>query len=217
MIGVKSGPVFFDRKEILRAIDKTTHRNLSRFGSYVRRTARQSIRKPPFVARKKRGQARDDFRLKSSQPGSPPFSATGILKRSIFYGYDRKVRSVVVGPVRLVGPTKGEAPSVLEDGGITTIRGKTYSPREFLKHGYGPVVVGHANGRMTKTASGGAQRITRGRIRTMRQARRAAQIHNEVIVGKKKRVRVKPRPFMRPAMAAEMKSLPAIWRNSLRK
>jgi hypothetical protein len=216
MIGVKSGPVFFDRKEILRAIDKRTRQNLSKFGAYTRRRARSSIRKAPFAARKRRGQERDDFRRKASQPGRPPYSQTGILKRTILFGYDRQLKSVVIGPVRLVGGFKGDAPNVLEYGGQTTIRNKRYSPGDFLKYGYGPVAVGHAGGRLTKTADGGTQRITRGRIRTRRQARRAANIHNTIIAGRPRRRRVAPRPFMGPAFTAEMQNLPAIWRDSLK-
>ncbi|HOM77081.1 MAG TPA: hypothetical protein PLE88_11240, partial [Anaerohalosphaeraceae bacterium] len=57
--------LFFDSPKVIRAVDKSTRKVLSRFGAFVRRTAKQSIRK----------------RKKSSTPGTPPSSHTGLLKR----------------------------------------------------------------------------------------------------------------------------------------
>lgn len=97
---------FFDRQAVIDATDKATRKVLSRFGAFVRTTARHSIRK----------------RKTSAPPGSPPSSHTGLLKKFIFFGYDRDKRSVVIGPAKL--NTATEAPSVLEHGGTTTIETK---------------------------------------------------------------------------------------------
>ena len=91
--------MFFDRKAVIDKVDAATRRVLSRFGAFVRRTARQSIRK----------------RKKESRPGQPPSSHSGLLKKFIFFGYDPRWRSVVIGPERLGG--RGEAPPALEYGG----------------------------------------------------------------------------------------------------
>src|SRR5690606_6172596 len=56
--GMKITELFFDRKAVTSRVDKATRKVLSRFGAFVRRTARSSIRK----------------RKKTSQPGSPPSS-----------------------------------------------------------------------------------------------------------------------------------------------
>ena len=99
--------LFFDSAKVVRSVDKSTRKVLSKFGAFVRRTAKQSIRK----------------RKKSSTPGMPPSSHTGLLKRFIFFGYDTQKRSVVIGPTRLTENNRGEAPSILEYGGRTTVEG----------------------------------------------------------------------------------------------
>ena len=99
MIGMKIRHMFFDRKPVIDAVDKATRRVLSRFGAFVRQTAKKSIRS----------------RQKTSEPGKPPSSHSGLLKRFIFFGYSPARRSVVIGPERLGG--RGEAPPALEYGG----------------------------------------------------------------------------------------------------
>ena len=106
MIRMEITKLFFDKKVVRDKVDAGTRRVLSKFGAYVRRTARQSIRK----------------RKKISDPGSPPSSHTGLLKRFIFFGYDPRKRSVVIGPVRLTQNGRGKAPALLEYGGTTTLQ-----------------------------------------------------------------------------------------------
>ena len=108
MTQMKFKLLFFDSKPIVSSVDKASRKVLSRFGAFVRRTARQSIRK----------------RKKSSTPGKPPSSHTGLLKRFIFFGYDRRKMSVVIGPARLTDNNRGAAPSILEFGGTATVKGK---------------------------------------------------------------------------------------------
>ena len=113
MAGFKLKYLFFDSPKIVRSVDKSTRKVLSMFGAFVRRTAKGSIRK----------------RKKSSTPGTPPSSHTGLLKRFIFFGYDTQKRSVVIGPTRLTENNRGEAPSILEYGGRTTVEGNTKKTR----------------------------------------------------------------------------------------
>lgn len=105
--------LFFDSPKVVRVVDKSTRRVLSRFGAFVRRTAKGSIRK----------------RKKASAPGKPPSSHTGLLKRFIFFGYDRQKQSVVIGPTQLTDNNRGDAPSILEYGGRTTIEGNKKKTR----------------------------------------------------------------------------------------
>jgi len=142
MIGFDCKALFFDTKAIRRHVDRATRRVLSRFGAFVRRTAKQSIRK----------------RKAPSPPGTPPSSHTGLLRKFIWFGYDPGRRRVVIGPARLSRKGRGEAPSLLEYGGSTMVQ--------------------------------------RG--------------------GKRRRARIRPRPFMGPAMANEQPKLPAMWRDSVR-
>jgi len=133
--------MFFDREAVLNAADAGTRKVFSKFGAYVRKGSRQSIKN----------------RKTSSRPGEPPRSHTGLLKRNIFFGYDTSAKSVVIGPVLLNGK-RGTAPESLEYGG--------------------PAVV--------------VERKT------------------------KRKVTIKPRPYMQPAFDAELPKLPAMWANSIK-
>ena len=123
MIGIKINQargLFFDRQAVTGATDRAERRVLSRFGAFVRRGARSSIRKRKSVA----------------PPGSPPSSHTGLLRKNIFFTYEPSRSSVVIGPIRLNKPMN--APELLEHGGRATRRrrGKnvqvTYRPRPYM-------------------------------------------------------------------------------------
>jgi len=117
--------MFFDSKKVVSATDRATRRVLSRFGAFVRRTAKTSIRK----------------RKKISQPGSPPSSHTGLLKKFIYFGYDATRRVVVVGAMKFTRRGNGEAPGLLEHGGTTTLtdrRGKKNSAKYKARPFMGP-------------------------------------------------------------------------------
>lgn len=122
MIRMKMTRLFLDRKKVVAKVDAATRRVLGRFGAYVRRTARSSIRK----------------RKRPSRPGQPPSSHTGLLKRFIWFAYEPREKSVVIGPARLSRKGRGEAPSLLEYGGSTRVSqdGETkrarYRPRPFM-------------------------------------------------------------------------------------
>jgi hypothetical protein len=94
---------FFDRAAVLNAVDKATLQVMSKFGAYVRRSARRSIYKRPRVSR----------------PGKPPSSHLGILRDKVFFSWDASRRSLIVGPV-LAGSRTG-APEILEYGGEAEI------------------------------------------------------------------------------------------------
>ena len=104
MIGMVTKHMFFDRDKVRKRTDAGTQRVLSRFGAYVRTTVKHSIRK----------------RKRISDPGEPPSSHTGLLRRFIFFGYDHGRRSVVIGPMRL-NQKVGDAPAALEYGGTSTV------------------------------------------------------------------------------------------------
>jgi hypothetical protein len=111
---------FFDRERVHKAVDKSTRKNLSRFGAFVRQRARTSIRR----------------RKGTSPPGQPPHSHVGLLRRLIFFAYDRGQQSVVIGPTLL--RQDSEAPGLLEHGGEVVRPDKRahrklrYRPRPFM-------------------------------------------------------------------------------------
>jgi hypothetical protein len=136
---------FFDSKAVVGAVDRAERRVLSKFGAYVRRTARSSIR----------------TRKRMSRPGEPPTNRTGMLKRFIFFGYDRMRASVVIGPMRL-NSKRGDAPEALEHGGSS-------------------IVTAYRRKRVVR-----------------------------------KRMNIRARPFMGPALAKEQPKLPDMWRDSIK-
>jgi len=109
--GFQLTKLFFDKAAVLDAVDKAQRRVLSRFGAFVRRTAKTSIRKSKKV----------------SEAGKPPRSHTGLLKQFIFFAYDPETGGVVIGPERLNAKI-GSAPEVLEYGGTNVVA--TYRRRK---------------------------------------------------------------------------------------
>jgi hypothetical protein len=98
---------FFNTESVMRKVKAGRKRALSKIGAYVRQRARTSIRR----------------RKKSSPPGQPPSAHSGEIKL-IFFGYDDRSGSVVVGFVRARSKTSGSGvvPRLLEGGGDVTRR-----------------------------------------------------------------------------------------------
>lgn len=112
---------FFDRAVVQNAVDAATRKNLSKFGAFVRRNARDILKyrkrsssagEPPTVHRTMARQKRGKDGATRTQSVSP-------LKEFIFFAMDVGNRSVVIGPARLNKP--GDAPHALEYGGTSTV------------------------------------------------------------------------------------------------
>ena len=73
--------VEFDEDGLVARIARASRDILRRAGAYVRRVAQRKVVTSP----------------KASQPGSPPHSRKGLLKRAILFGSDGD-KSVLVGP-----------------------------------------------------------------------------------------------------------------------
>jgi len=115
---------FFDKSPAVRLLNRKTRRILSRFGAYVRTSARTSMRPDP-----KGGQ-------QSSAPGKPPQSrGKKLLRDLLFFSYDEKSKSTVVGPLRLGRTASEHVPRTLEKGGTIVRDGKPnrYKARPFMK------------------------------------------------------------------------------------
>lgn len=173
MIGIKvnkSKTKFFDRA-ILNATDKAKVKVLSKFGAFVRRTAKGLIRKGK----------------KQSKPGSPPKSHTGILKRFLYFVYDKNSSSVLIGPAKTnqvffkgIGqPATGTVPSVLEYGG-------TIGTLEIFKWG-------------------------KWRRADLRSKRR-----NAGLPARLRRSKIAARPYMAPALAKESPKFASLWLNTIK-
>ena len=100
----------FDRPAVMDAMERKEKRALSRAGSYIRKSARQSIRKTK----------------KASQPGEPPRSHSNEPNlRTILFAYDPKMATVIAGPVKLSGSKANNlVTETMEHGG--TVDGKAF-------------------------------------------------------------------------------------------
>lgn len=134
-------------------------------------------------------------RKKPSAPGTPPSAHVGTLKKLLYFAYDPATKSVVVGPVPFGAAARQNvgAPEVNEYGG--TVRRLS------------TVLVNRAGGRGRKATprqrAAVLELIRDGRIdkAPTRKVRDAAQYP--------------PRPYMRPALAAERPKFAAQFQDSL--
>lgn len=114
---------FFDRDRIMGPVDRAERRVLNHAGALTRKIARQSIRK----------------RKRVSQPGQPPSSHAGWLRKFIYYHYDRAHASVIVGPALLRSRLGYVVPETLEFGGSVHVFRKNrrllakFRPRPYMR------------------------------------------------------------------------------------
>ncbi len=134
--------LFFRPEKITDPLERAKQQRFSRFGYFTMRDARESIRKPGkgrvklgAQGRDKKGRFTRAKRLKaaSSKPGSPPYNQTGLLKRFVYFGWDRAVRSVVIGPAAF--KSGGKVTQAIEHGGEAVNNGVRlkYAARPFVR------------------------------------------------------------------------------------
>lgn len=129
MVGFQKQQFFFDRQKVIAAVGRAEAKNLSRAGSFIRRTARSSLRR----------------RQKAAPAGQPPSVHTQdrvATLKNIWFVFEPRQRSVVVGPLklngsRLRGSNRKTIPSLHEVGGTAVVgtkkrRRAKYAPRPFM-------------------------------------------------------------------------------------
>jgi hypothetical protein len=99
---------FFDRGTVLAAMDEAAVRGMKRTGGYLRKVARNSMKK----------------RAGASPPGQPPNVHVGTIKSLLFFAFDPATKTLVVGPVGFGG---SDVPKVLE------FSGRGIAKRPFMK------------------------------------------------------------------------------------
>jgi len=178
---------FLDRFVIESEAERIEFEGLKRNAFYLRRVARNSIR------RKK----------SPSSGGQPPRSVRGDLKRGIWAVMDGR-GTAVVGPVKWSWGT--DAPSTLEFGGESVI---DRSVRRKVGDG-GEIRVVRSGGREVRPGV----RVVFARIRTQAQADRATRINREIFGPRK--IRVAERPYMSAALDKSIPKLAPMWEMSVR-
>ena len=88
--------LFLDRAKVTRAVDKKARTALSRTGGFVRTKVRRSMKKRP-KEKTKSGKTSKAF-VRFQQESGPPRWVTRGLKDNIFFFYDPRKKSVVIGP-----------------------------------------------------------------------------------------------------------------------
>lgn len=111
---------FFDRQRVIDRLDRRERGALSRFGAFIRRAARRLIRRTKKA---------------TSKPGQPPRShGPEPNLRTIFFVYEERAHSVIVGPVKFNsggGALNNNVPKTLEHGGVIGFREKRYPGGEW--------------------------------------------------------------------------------------
>ena len=200
MVDFKFKLLFFDTKEIKSKVSEATRKVLSKFGAFVRATAKQSIK----------------TKSTSSAPGQPPHSHTGYLKKGIMFGYDKTQESVVVGPVKL--PKKGNAPEALEKGGEAVKRRNPRRKDRKIGDG-GVILLRKTNSPASKQVKDWSNRprwVTFGPLRTAGQVSHSEKLETVIWGPKTISGTLRARPYMGPAFEKEIPKLPPNWRNSVK-
>lgn len=194
---------FFNRPAIVDRIGHARASVLSKAGAFIRRTAKGKIRYAKSV----------------SKPGSPPHAHASRnggkdspLRELIYFAYDDRTNSVVVGPM----PFHGTAivPRVLEIGGTAPSRRNSLRRIRRVGDG-GEIRLDGPTGRTTKKNRFGAM-VTYTTLRTQAQVDRANQLQEELygplMIGP---VSIAARPYMGPSLEESLPKLPPIWVNSV--
>lgn len=181
---------FFDADKVIKAMDRATRKVFSKFGAFVRRRAQTSIR----------------YRNKPAPPGQPPSAhrtgmktktnrRTGVsrvqpsspLRDLIFFAYNADTQSVIIGPA--IFP--GSSPRRLQPTRGTVPQ--TLEVGGTLQSAGRALYMAQEAGR-----GAGGRFISRGKRR----------------VQLKGNLRIDARPFMAPALAAELPNLTPMYEHA---
>ena len=187
----------FDRPKVRRYVKDKSITSLGHAGGAIRLVARRSIRRT---------------KEKPSQPGTPPHTRRGQLKKALRYNVERQNEKVVIGPTR---------------SGISNIasthefgkRRKVSNPRRRIRKigDGGEIAIGRPSGKMVNRTRLGNVSVTFIKLRTPGQVARANRLNrllygpDEIIVGNYPK-----RPLMGPALEKVKDRLPKLWGTSVK-
>lgn len=189
--------LFFDTAKVRRLIDERTRSVLSRFGAFVRRAARSSIRP----------------RKRASEPGKPPSSHTGFLRENIQFAYDPRTNSVIIGPTagnqvffdRDIQPVHGIVPQILEYGGEAGV----------IEVAVKDVKTGELIWKRRDLRLRGKVALVDKLRRNLAAGKKVFRTDGRLVVGtdhhRFRTYRVQARPYMAPAFDNELTELPGLW------
>jgi hypothetical protein len=175
-----------ETKRVRKRAKAASITNLGHAGRYIRGMAMRSIKVSP----------------EPSQPGKPPRTRKGRLKRAIIYAVERPRQKVLVGPSRT---DIGRIGQTHEFGGTEPPKRGRKANFQLTIGGHGPIAI-----RSSKPVV--------ARLRTARMVAKARSLARtlEATQGTGRR-RYPARPFMGPSLERSRKRLPAFWANSIRR
>lgn len=186
---------FFDPETVVVGMEKGTYKALSKFGAFVRTTARQSIQyieKPSKPGQPAHGH-RSTFRRKTSKKtGVGKVQAVSPLRDFLFFFYDKSIRSVAIGPAKTNQKNafgNKPIPEILEYGGKIELHEHLHRFRD------------------------GTERWFRTDLRY-----RLSGTSYRSAVGKPRRIRlasIAPRPTMQLALANELPKLEGMFQDCM--
>ena len=189
MIGLSSVGTYLNARFVIAATKRAGHKALIRQGAYVRGIAKRKIRR------------RKSTKIYSA-PGTPPYTHTGALKKSIVFAAGTE--SVLIGPsyseIGRIGHTH-------EFGGTELAKKSRLKKNNWKLEvgGHGPIAM-----------RGG--KVVIGRLYSSTQVARAKRIAQDVPAGMtigKPRRKYPPRPYMGPSLADARLKLSEFWRGSV--
>lgn len=160
---------------------------MCKWGAYVRRTARQSMRRSS----------------KPAPPGHPPHVHEGSIKRLLNFYYDTKTKTVVVGPE--IRPRPTGAPNVMEFGGR---KGLKYPHRTFTIGGTGPV--------KAYPRPSGTVKLFWTVLKTDSDVQKAEYLYKKYRLNANVSYYIAARPYMRPAMMKNLHVAPSCFKATLK-
>lgn len=130
VVGFTKKQFFFDRQIVIDAVGRAGAKNLSKAGSFIRQSARSSLRRRKRIA----------------PPGEPPSVHTRnpvATLKNIWFVFDPNSKSVVVGPMKLngsklQGSDRATVPALHELGGTAIVVDRRTKRRRRAKYARRP-------------------------------------------------------------------------------
>lgn len=202
---------FFDQSKVIAALDKETRNALAPLGAEIRTKAKRSMRParrirksevtpeiaammglhPKHYRRQLKTWKRKLPYKSGEEKKAPRTRSSKKLKRLLFFGWDPVTHTVVAGPT----PFGTKAAKTLEEGGQSTITVRQ--------------PVNRRNKATPLQAAGLARARAAGRLR--RRTRRPSKTRIT-----KKRITIKPHPYMKPQLTAILPRIPAQFKGLIR-
>ena len=212
--------VFFDSRQVERAVGKANRKNLMEIGKRVRRRAKAGMKLAPAG--------------KASPEGQPPHAhrksqdnrSGGGLKRSVLYAFDPMRKSVVAGPstrygrnIATVAARHEFGETISEDNPRRTVRKRGDGGElryERSRRGVSAKKKVKGTTKLAPNTLQGKVFVTYGKLHTQAMAARANRIQKDLYGPMRIQGRYPKRLHMRTAMARTRPELPSIWRDSVK-